>query len=424
MQVVLFGLNHKAAAIDQLECFALKNEEVMASLQTLHSHPQIDEIAILTTCNRTEFYAVCAENVDLRPVFRAHLRALKGESPGAAWEHFYFKVGEAAKRHLFTVACGLDSVVVGENEIAGQVKGAYGTACRAGTAGTLLHKLFHAAFRASKRAKNETEINKGCCSTAAAAVDLAEAFCGDLKGASVLVIGVGEIGSIGARILANRQTGEIVIANRTLEKAAALAAEVGGRAVSVYGLRDELARADAVISATDSNHCLFEAGDMAAILKNREKGPLLIVDLAVPRDFDPGVGALPEVVLKNVFDLKEVVTCNLVKREQSVDTVERIIAEELQKFIDWRESLRINPVIQAVKTQVETIRREELARMRDRFDESAYFQVERLTRSLAKKYLQAIVLQLKHLQGENCLDAQNISLIEELFTYRGKAVGD
>ncbi len=415
MGIAVFGISHQCVELPLLEQLSLTKDEVMKSLFLLRHKPEIEEIVILSTCNRTEFYLVTPDARAAANHAISQLKNLKGDYPESVFERFYLKEQAEAKRHLLHVSCGLDSLVVGENEIAGQIKEAYRRASELETAGTILHKLFHTAFKTSKRIKTETNINKGCCSIGAAAVDMADQFCAGMRGATVLLIGAGEIGQTTARILGKRRFGRVMIANRTLEKSAALAKEVGGIAIPFHSMYEMIGKADVIISSTSAPGYLVTLSEMKELLPQPAR-PLLVIDIALPRDFDPAIGELPGVTVKNIYDLKDIVDVNLKRREQEVGNVEQIIAEELQKFTDWQASLKINAALASIRNYFEELRREELEKCRYQFDDKAFAQVDKLTHTLAGKYMHGLIAQIKELHEENRIDAANLDVIEKLFS--------
>lgn len=423
MGIAVFGISHQCVELPLLEQLSLTQDEVMKSLFLLRHKPEIEEIVILSTCNRTEFYLVTSDARAAAHHVTAQLKNLKGDYPESVFERFYVKEQIEAKRHLLRVSCGLDSLVVGENEIAGQIKEAYRRACEINTAGTFLHKLFHAAFKTSKRIKTETDVNKGCCSIGAAAVDMADQFCAGKRGATVLLIGAGEIGQTTARILGKRQFGRVMIANRTLEKSVALAKEIGGIAIPFHNMYEMFGKADVIISSTSAPGYLVSLSEMKELLPPPAR-PLLVVDIALPRDFDPAISELPGVTVKNIYDLKEIVTVNLKRREQEIGNVEQIIAEELQKFTDWQASLKMNAALASIRSYFDELRREELEKCRYQFDEKTFAQVDKLTHALAGKYVHGLIAQVKALHEDNRIDAANLDVIERLFKQQRIGEGD
>jgi glutamyl-tRNA reductase len=423
MNVSVFGINYQTAELGQLETISLSKDEVMKTLVRLQQADDIAELAIVSTCNRLEFYIV-AEAVEAAQARVIELmQTIRPQCPESVFEQWYLKTGPEAHTHLFRVACGLDSLVIGENEIVGQVKEAYRRACRQETAGSLLHKLFHAAFKTSKRVKNETEINQGCCSVGAAAVDAAERFCKDLCASTVLLIGAGEIAHVTARILAKRRAGRIWIANRSGKRAECLAHEVGGAAIPFHTLYKVIAQADVIISSTSAPGYLVTFEDMQQFWSGCGRDRLLILDIALPRDFDPHIAELSGVELQNIYDLKAIVDRNLQQREQELATAEQIVAEEVRKFLEQQQALRIQPIIQTAKASFEDIRRAELRKYRYQFQDEAFARVEKLTRTLTNKYLHGLISQLKRLNEADCLEAGHLRILEEVFAQPGNRNG-
>ena len=231
----------------------------------------------------------------------------------------------------------------------------------------------------------------------------------------VLVIGAGEIGQTTARILGKRQFGRIMIANRTLEKSTALAKEIGGIAIPFHSMYEMFGKADVIISSTSAPGYLVTLSEMKELLPPPPARPLLVVDIALPRDFDPAISELPGVTVKNIYDLKEIVDVNLKRREQEVGNVEQIITEELQKFTDWQASLKINAALASIRQYFEELRREELEKCRYQYDDKQFAQIDKLTHTLAGKYMHGLIAQVKALYEENRIDAANLDVIERLF---------
>ena len=419
MALTVFGINHKCTDLEKLEQITFTPEDVTASLALLSREKAIDECVILSTCNRIEVYAVCQEGFPLRHYLHDFIKHAKPAGMDDILEKFYSKEENAAIEHLFSVISGLDSLVIGENEIAGQVKAAYRKACECKMNGMLTNKLFHAAFRMSKRVKNETTINEGNCSVGCVAVDLAEDIFQDLQQCRALVIGAGEIGSVVVKTLANRQVEHIIIANRSFPRAVQLAEEVGGTAIPLDEISAHIGKVDIIVSGTGSPEYLLRYEDMQALLKHHPQQRLLIVDIALPRDFDPQIGTLPKVILKNLYDLKAIVDRNLKKRAQEIPNVQKILAEEVQKFLNWQESLKIMSTIKALQNHFETIRLQELETYHYQFSEEAFSQVDTFTKSLTKKYIHLIISNLKSLHEVCELDPRQLHIIQHLFDSDG-----
>jgi len=393
MQLLLVGVNHRTATLEEREALALREEEARAALVGLTGRGFVSEALVLSTCNRTEFYAV-ADAVDAadeqirHAVLEIRQRDLLAPGP-----HRYMLTGAAAVRHLFRVACGLDSMVLGDVQILGQVKEAYARARQAGTAGVAIDRLFETALRAGKRARRETAIGAGTVSIASAAVDLAELH-GTVAGRQILIIGAGETARLAVRHVAERGPAAIVVANRDVPRAAAIAGSVGGRAVGLDGLAEALAAADVVVSATRAPMTLVSAALVRQGMSRRPDRPLLMIDLAVPRDIEPEACHVPGVTLHAVDSIQAVVGHGLGQRTAQVPSVERIIEDECGRFDAWWRGLEATPVLVALREHFERVRLEELERMRHASaDERA--RADRLTRALINRLLHVPTLRLK-----------------------------
>ena len=415
MVLSVFGISHACTKLDNLERLSFDRDEVEQGLALLRRQEEIQECVILSTCNRIEIYTVCQEEFSVHSLLRDFIKHAKPDGAEESLDDFYYKTDNDAIRHLFRVSSGLDSLVIGENEISGQVKRAYKLASDRYSTGVQLNKLFHGAFRTSKRVKNETAINEGNCSVGCVAVDTAEEMFPDLEHAQALVIGAGDIGRVVARTFANRNLGRLLIANRSPEKALELAEEVGGQAIPLKEICEHLDEVDVIVSGTGSPEYLLNRSDVERLFTRRPQKGLLMVDIALPRDFDPQIDNLPNVTLKNLYDLKAVVDRNLRKREQEIPKVKSIIADELQKFLKWEESLKVNATIKVLNKNFEKIRRQEMERYHNQFPEELLPQIETFTKSLNKKYLHLIISNLKSLYEVCDLDEGQMHLLEHLF---------
>ncbi len=419
MVLTVFGVNYKFTDLEKLEHISFSTEEVTKSLPLLISGEGITEGVIISTCNRIEMYSVRQKGRDVRYILRDFIKIVKPACTDETLDKFYYKEGIEAVEHLFSVASGLDSLVIGENEIAGQVKEAYRIACSLKTTGVLTNKLFHAAFRTSKRVKNETKINEGNCSVGCVAIELAEQMFPDLQKRRVLLIGAGNIVQVVAKNLKNRGIENIFIANRSFNKAHDLAEEVGGTAIAFHEINEQLEETDVIISGTGSPEYLFRYDEMQKLLKRHCHKSLLIIDIALPRDFDPEISHLPNVMLKNLYDLQEVVALNIKKREQEIPKVKKIIEEEMQKFRSWKATLQMKPTIQTLTENFETIRTMELGRYLHQFPDEMLSQVDQFTKSLTNKYIHLIIANLKSLYEICNLTPDQVHLIQHLFDSHG-----
>ena len=415
MALSVFGISHTHAKLDTLERLSFDAEEVERGLDLLRRQEELQECVILSTCNRIEIYTVCQEEFPVASLLRDFVKHAKPVETEEILNDFYHKTGNDAVKHLFRVSSGLDSLVIGENEISGQVKRAYKLACDRHCTGQHLNKLFHAAFRTSKRVKNETTINEGNCSVGSVAVDSAEELFPDLERSRAVVIGAGDIGRVVVKTFANRNLGKLLIANRSPERAIELANEVGGQAIPLEQIHKYLTEVDIIVSGTGSSEHLLNYADIKELLGQRSQQKLLMVDIALPRDFDPRIAELPNVTLRNLYDLKAVVDRNLRKREQEIPKVKSIIADELQKFLKWKNSLKVNPTIKVLNQNFEHIRRQEMERCQKQFPEELHAQLDIFTKSLNNKYLHLIISNLKSLYDVCDLDEGQMHVLEHLF---------
>ncbi len=419
MALAVFGINHKHTELDKLEQITFSPDEIPAALSLLFCEDGIEECVIISTCNRMELYTVCQEGFSVQQDLRKFMQHVKPACKEENLDTFYYKEGTEAIEHLFSVCSGLDSLVIGENEISGQIKEAYAVASQHKTNGLMTNKLFHAAFRTTKRVKNETKINTGNCSVGYVAVDMAEEIFPDIQQSKALLIGAGKIGRVVAKNFEKRNVGHLIIANRNLAKAERLAEEVGGTAISLDKIDEYIGKVDIMVSGTDSPEYLLRYEDMKRLISHLPPKPLLMVDIALPRDFDPVIGTLPNVSLKNLYDLKEVVDRNIKKRKQEVPKVHKIIREEIQKFLTWKESLKITATIKALTQHFEDLRLRELEKYEQQFPKEALSQVNAFTKSLTKKYIHLIVSNVKSLHEICELDQRQIHIIQHLFDCEG-----
>jgi glutamyl-tRNA reductase len=362
MYFLAVGVNHKTAPVEVRERLNLSGEHRLEVLQKLVARPPLTEVAALSTCNRTEIYAIGPEAADVEAELTGFLQFRL--PPGCRLEPYLYRMaGLEAVQHLFRVVSGLDSMILGEAQILGQVKEAFHAALNANSLGVHLGKLFRQAVEVGKRVRTETGIGQNAVSVSYAAVELARHIFGDLTGKAVLIIGAGETGELTARTLAAHGATAILVANRTYERALELAARFGGEAFSFDALPDCLDRTDIVISSTGAPHVVLDLELVRQAMRRRRQRPLFLIDIAVPRDVDPQVNDLDNVYLYDIDDLQTVVERNLARREQEIERVERIIAEETAAFSHWWAERRMVPMIRALKAHGDEIRERELKRL-------------------------------------------------------------
>jgi glutamyl-tRNA reductase len=371
-------------------------------LHDLCARTHLSEAVVLSTCNRTEAYVI-AERFhggyeDVRDFF-SELAFLAPEELG---DHLYVHYDEAAVRHLFAVAAGLDSAVLGEGEILGQVAEAWSMAREEGSAGASLNLLFRLALEAGKRVRTETAISRGITSVAQAAVAMAANRLGTLEGRRVLLLGAGEMGEGMALALASAGTGEVVVANRTAANAEALAARVGGRAARLLDLPAELAGADLLLTSTGATSIMVEHGDLETVMANRAGRPLLIVDIAVPRDVDPSAADLDGVTLLDMDDLRRFVEVGLSGRQRAASQARVILDEELERYLAVTSAREVAPLVAAMRERAEQVRLSELERFAgrlDQLDDRERAAVEALTKGIVAKLLHEPTVRLKDAAG-------------------------
>src|ERR671914_2091511 len=353
--LIAIGISHKTAPVALRERLALPEGRAARVLAELVTDPAIHEAVAISTCNRTELHLVAADPVEAENIGLAALSRQGDIRPTELFGSIYSLRDSESVRHLFSVAAGLDSMIVGEAEIQGQVKRAYELALVAGVTGPVSNRLFRDALAAGKRARAETGIGRSQASISSVAVALAADFLGDLASRRVLVIGAGENAELAARSLRERGVRTVFVANRRYDRALGLAKRFGGEAVSFDDLPDELERADIVVSSTGAPHQILGREELELVAARRPGRPLVLIDLAVPRDIDPAVGDCPGVALYDMDDLQRAVARNLSGREAEAERAAELIEEELQRFEGWLRSLDVVPTISALRAHGDSI---------------------------------------------------------------------
>jgi glutamyl-tRNA reductase len=381
--LVLVGVSHHRAPIELRERAALDHKQSTELARTLAG--ESGEAVCLSTCNRTELYLADEDGERAEGRAEAALVALEEELRPA----LYRLQDEAAALHLFRVAAGLDSMVPGEGEILGQVRSAY----EAGATGPILDRLFREALHAGRKARTETAIGESPASVSSAAAALAEQVFGDLRGRRILVVGAGKIGDLAARNLLTRGAEIAWIANRTAQRADELADRLGGEVLALDGIREQLEAADVVVSSTSSPGWILERADVEAALRARKGRPLLLIDLAVPRDLDPAIHELDGCYLYDIDDLQAVVAETLVLRRREAERAEAIVSEEAQRFREWQASLDVVPAIASLRAKAEEIRKAELERAK--LSASERRAAESVTTAVLNKLLHLPTIRMK-----------------------------
>lgn len=358
MSLITIGINHKTAPLDLRERLAFTPQSLPEALQSLKKVDHIEEVSILSTCNRTEIYCVTSKDNDQAII--QWFSQFHGLDESQIREHLYLHAHEETVRHTMEVACGLDSMVLGEPQIAGQMKTAYALANESGTIGQLLGKLYQRVFAVSKQVRTDTDIGSSPVSVAFAAVSLAKQIFGDLKQTIVLLVGAGETIELATRHLHAQGVKQIIIANRSIERAQKLAEEFQAEAITLQQISDHLHLGDIVISSTASPLPIIGKGTVERALKQRRHEPIFMVDLAVPRDIEPEVNKLDDVYLYSVDDMQSVIQENMESRQQAAEQAHEIIDTQVAHFLDWERSLGAVDVIARIRQNAQKTSKEVL----------------------------------------------------------------
>ena len=410
----LVGINHKTAPLEIREKLALSRDDITTVSDKIRNSSKGESIMV-STCNRTEAY------IDFdRPIRESDLDQIRGILcdgrfiDGLSTDHFYNLIDRQAVTHLLRVVSGLDSMVLGENQILGQVKEAYGAA--AGSIGsTALNRLFHLAFRVGKRVRAETGINEGASSLSYAAVELASTIF-ELVEHPIALVGAGKNGKLVVESLANRGCRNISVVNRSPERTWLMERDFGAKTIGLENLESVLVQSDIVIFSTGAQEPILVGERLEPILKNRKGRPLVIIDLAVPRDVGEDVGLLDSVHLYDIDDLGDVVSRNLEVREAEVEQAEGIIAEETDRFFEWLRSLNLSQTIKKLNSGIDSIGFEELGRLKGQLPEEEFIRIEDLVSRLKEKSRRLLIGRLRALT-ENGQRLDYIELADRLFDF-------
>jgi glutamyl-tRNA reductase len=406
MHLLLVGISHRTAPIElreRVDFHARGLENALRTLAARASRSAQSEMAVLSTCNRAELYIACEDVAAARSELVSFVSAFHGVDIAAIEPHVYDVADIEAARHLFRVAAGLDSLVVGEPQILGQVKEAHGAAKHAETAGPLLNRLFHSSFAVGKRVRAETGLGSGAVSVSYAAVSLAKKIFGNLDGRTVVVLGAGEMGKLTAQHMKSQGVRHVTIVSRTMAHAARTAEAIGGASAAHWDDMDAaLAASDIVITATGAAAPILTKARVEAVMRPRRNRPLFIIDIAVPRDVEAAAGEIEQVFLYNIDDLQAAVRENLARRASEVTRAEAIVDEELEKFGSWLRARGVIPTVVALRQSFESIRRAELDRLDFKLSalppearDEARARVDEITHLIVEKLLLTPTEQLK-----------------------------
>ena len=397
--IVLLGLNHKTAPVELRELLAFSKEEAVTVLQNLQKCSDINEVMLISTCNRVEVLLTTSNTINAVNSVKTYISEFK-KIPISKFEAaLYVHDGEEAVRHIFRVASSLDSMMIGEPQILGQIKDAYLTAILKKTSGVILNRLLHKTFFVAKRVRTETGIGDHAVSISYAAIELARKIFGDLEGKKVLLVGAGEMAELAVEHLIRNRVGEIFVANRTFERGVELSNRFKGKAIRIEEIPDCLKVVDIIISSTGSPNFVIVRDQVKGVMRSRRNRPIFFIDIAVPRDIDPDINRLNNSYVYDIDDLKGVIEENIKDRNKESIKGERIVDESVISFMQWYESLGAVPTIVALRKKIDTIAMTEvdktlqsLNHLTDNDCEAIY----RMTNSLINKIMHDPTLFLKN----------------------------
>jgi glutamyl-tRNA reductase len=407
MELIIVGLNHNTAPIEIREGLAFPEDRMEDALSQLHAIPSVKENMIISTCNRVEIYVTAGHTEKAIHDIKQFLSEYHRLSLKAFEKNLYAFVGEEAVKHIFRVASSLDSMVVGEPQILGQMKSAYQMTTESKVSGLVIHRLLHRAFHVAKRVRTETKIGNSAVSISSVAVELAQKIFGTLGEKTVLLIGAGEMCELAARHLVSGGVRKVVVTNRTFERAVAFAQEFKGEALPFHEIAQGLKKVDIVISATDSRQPLIRHVEVAKVIKERKQKPIFFIDIADPRNVEPSVGKIENVYLYNIDDLKKVADENIQDREKEARKAETIVKEEVVQFTNWYRSLEVIPTLTALRTKFEEIRKKELEKtfsLHPHLSDKEKRSLEALTQAIINKILHPPMTLLKQPNEEAMAD--------------------
>lgn len=418
-RICLLGLNHRTAGVEVRERFALTDPHPREQGLITGRSP-IREALVMSTCNRVEIVAVGREPGDLSPLLREYWAKIVRAQAGELVPYTYTHHDLEAVTHLFSVASSLDSMVLGEPQILGQLKQAYRRSLEQGTAGVILNRLLHKAFSVAKRVRTETKVASNAVSISFAAVELAKRIFGSLKNQSAMLVGAGEMAELAATHLLSAGVERMLIANRTHARGCELAERIRGEAIPFSDLFERMAEADIIISSTGATQAIIRKRDVQGVMKKRRGRPMFFIDIAVPRDIDQDVNALDNVFLYDIDDLEEVIEENLAQRRSEAEKARIIVAEETEKFAAWMRSLNLKPTILDLFAKGDDLARRELKKTMRRLgpkaqDPEVAKALEILVYSLARKLYHEPLDFLKRRAGEEDAELKHIDILRRMF---------
>ena len=415
MNLIAISINHRTAPVDLREAVYLKEDEIRLFINFAKEN-QIKEGLILSTCNRTEIFGIPNSNETNHEKFQSLLLNFK-PSQNITEQHFQNYVSRDAIKHLFFVATGIDSLLIGDNQVFKQVKDSFQIAEETEFAGYIMRRIFDAAIRTGKRAISETSISEGAVTVSYAAVQLTEKIFSNLSKKSALVIGTGETGEIAAKHLSERGIGNLTVTNRTQEKAENLAQKLNAKVIPFTEFRESIHKFDIIISATASPEILVNKNDVKAALKKRSNNPMILMDIAIPRDIDPETKKIDYVFYHDLDSLNIIVEQNLTKRKSEIPKVEKIIEEELENFWEWYNSLQAAPAIKDLRDFFEDIRNKEVEKNKNKFATEDQEKLDIVTKRIINKILHHPTIELRKADDSTGSgdSATKIGIIRDLF---------
>ena len=398
LDIVLLGLNHKTAPVALRECLAFSEDEISAALKALQESPTISEAMLISTCNRVEVLMATSDTSNAADTVKIFFSEFKNLPVSEFEKSLYIHEGDDAVRHVFRVASSLDSMVVGEPQILGQIKAAYQIAISKKTSGVLLNKLLHRTFFVAKRVRSETGIGDNAVSISYAAIELGRKIFGTFEGKKVLLIGAGEMAELAVEHLIRNRAGDILVANRTFKNGVALARRFKGQAIRFEEITGFLEHVDIIISSTGSPDYVVTRDQVKGIIRRRRNRPLFFVDIAVPRDIDPEINRLTNSYVYDIDDLKGVIDENIEDRNREAIKGERIVDEAVISFRHWFESLDVIPTIVELRNKIEDIAKGEIKKTLQtlkHLSDDDYEAISRMTNAMINKILHDPTLLLK-----------------------------
>jgi glutamyl-tRNA reductase len=390
LDIVLIGINHTTAPIELRECLAFSQDESDTALETLQNHPAISEVMILSTCNRVEVFLAAESRQSAVDAAKMFISKFKGISVDQFEGALYVYDGDDAVRHIFRVAASLDSMVVGEPQILGQLKSAYRKATQRKTSGVILNRLMHRTFFVAKRIRSETGIGDHAVSISYAAIELGRKIFGTLEGKKILLIGAGEMAELAVEHLIRRRAGDIFVANRTFERAVELAGRFKGNPIRFEEIFNHLQQVDIIVSSTGSPDFVVKQPHIKGLMRKRRNRPLFFIDIAVPRDIDPEINRSNNVYVYDIDDLKGVIDENIEERAQEAVKAERIVDEAVIRFRRWYDSLAAVPTVVALRNKLEGIANTEIKKTvhsLQHISEQDLQAIDRMTHAMINKIL-------------------------------------